>query len=49
MAMIRAIEGLLHVSSDAVQAKPDGRLVPRSSTCRLLLIVVSIILVGLKH
>ena len=49
MPVIRAIEGLFHVGSDTVQAKPDGRLVPRSHTCHLLLIVVNILLVGLKH
>jgi hypothetical protein len=49
MPVIRAIEGLLHVGSDAIQAKPDGRLVPRSHTCDLLLIIVHILLVGLKH
>ena len=49
MPVIRPIEGLLHVGSDAVQAEPDGRLVPRSHACRLLLIVVQILLVGLKH
>jgi len=37
------------VGSDAVKAKPDGRLVSRSHTCDLLLIVVHILLVGLKH
>ena len=49
MPMIRPIEGLFHVGSDAVQAKSDGRLVPRSHACRLLLIVMQILLVGLKY
>ena len=30
MPVIRPIEGLFHVGSDAVQAEPDGGLVPRS-------------------
>ena len=37
------------MGSDAVKAKSDGRLVPRSHACHLLLIVVHILLVGLKH